>query len=369
MDQTEHGKSGGGFGRINAYLAPVLAFAGFLMFGLQFFQNSIGLYAAVTMVEGVLLLMAVFATLRHGEVVAHWLGEPYGTIVLTLAVTVIEVSIIASLMLDSTGNPEVARQTLFSATMLILNGLVGVCLVYGAFYHREQELSLTGTSAYLDVLMALSVLTLILPNYVGEPGASFTPPQLVFAAISSLALYGAFLFIQTVRHPAYFRDNAPYRAPDQKPASRDGFWHLAWLLLSIGSVVAISEQFAHGLEDALHFMHTPDAVLGLVIATLVLLPEALTALSAARANAIQKSLNVALGSALASIGLTIPAIAVVSLITGRELILGLGARDTVLLTLTLGLAVISFGTGRTNLLTGFVHLVIFFVYLFFQIFP
>ena len=353
----------------NGYLAPILAFAGAATLGLPIFQSHPGVYAFVTSLEGFLLMIAVFATLRHGEVVAHWLGEPYGTIVLTLAVTIIEVSIITSLMLDDTANPELARQTLFSAAMLVCNGLVGVCLVYGALHHREQEISMSGTSAYLTVLMALSVLTLLLPNYTGEAGASFTPPQLTFVAVVALALYGAFLFMQTIRHPGYFRDALHHDVQIARPSHRAGAWHLVWLLVSVVSVVTVSERFAHGLEDGLRVIHTPDAILGLVIALLVLLPEALTALQAARANALQKSMNIALGSALATIGLTIPSVAVISLYTGKELILGLGARDSVLLILTLAIATVSFGTGRTNVLTGFVHLVVFFIYLFFQLFP
>lgn len=357
------------FARLNGYVAPILAFLAFALLGNPALTGSTVTYVLVTVIEGLILIFAVFATLRHGEIVAHWLGEPYGTIVLTLAVTVIEVSIITNLMLDDTSNPDLARQTLFSATMLICNGLVGLCLVYGAFYHREQEISLSGTTAYLNVLIALSVLTLILPNYVGEPGASYSDAQLIFAAIVAVALYCAFLFIQTVRHPGYFRDGVQTDHGTVRPNRRMGVWHLLWLLISVGSVVAVSERFAANLEKALAVLGTPDAILGLVIALLVLLPEGLTALMAARANAIQKSLNIALGSALASIGLTIPAIAVVSLVTRHELNLGLGERDTVLLVLTLALSIVSFGSGRTNVLTGFVHLVIFFIYLFFQIFP
>ena len=353
----------------NSYLAPVLAFVGAATLGLSMFQSPPALYAVVTGLEGFLLMIAVFATLRHGEIVAHWLGEPYGTIVLTMAVTVIEVSIIASLMLDDSANPELARQTLFSAAMLVCNGLVGTCLVYGAVYHREQEISMTGSSAYLTVLMALSVLTLLMPNYTGDPGASFTQPQLTFVAVVALALYGAFLFMQTVRHPGYFRDALHHDVQVARPKMRIGLWHLLWLLISVASVVTVSERFAHGLEDGLRIIRTPDAILGVVIALLVLLPEAMTALQAARANALQKSMNIALGSALATIGLTIPSVAMISLYTGKELILGLGQRDSMLLILTLAISVVSFGTGRTNVLTGFVHLVIFFIYLFFQIFP
>jgi Ca2+:H+ antiporter len=369
MSADSHQDGGRSFASINAYVAPVLAYLAFATLGHTAVTSSSVLYSIAVCIEACILMLAVFATLRHGETVAHWLGEPYGTIVLTMAVTIIEVSIIANLMLDDTANPELARQTLFSATMLICNGLVGLCLVYGALYHREQELSLRGTNAYLNVLIAMSVLTLILPNYVGEPGASFNAKQLAFAAIAAVGLYCAFLFIQTVRHPGFFRDGIHHEQNESRPPRKIGLWHLVWLFVSVGSVVAVAERFSTGLEKALTAWGTPDAILGLVIALLVLLPEALTALIAARANAIQKSLNIALGSALASIGLTIPAIAMVSLLSGRELNLGLGPRDTVLLMLTLMLAIVSFGTGRTNVLTCFVHLVIFAVYIFFQIVP
>jgi Ca2+:H+ antiporter len=369
MSADSHQDGGRSFASINAYVAPVLAYLAFATLGHTAVTSSSVLYSIAVCIEACILMLAVFATLRHGETVAHWLGEPYGTIVLTMAVTIIEVSIIANLMLDDTANPELARQTLFSATMLICNGLVGLCLVYGAMHHREQELSLRGTNAYLNVLIAMSVLTLILPNYVGEPGASFNQKQLAFAALAAVGLYCAFLFIQTVRHPGFFRDGVHLDANEARPERKVGLWHLLWLLISVGSVVAVADRFSSGLEKALRVWGTPDAILGLVIALLVLLPEGLTALIAARANAIQKSLNIALGSALASIGLTIPAIAMVSLLTGRELNLGLGPRDTVLLMLTLTLAIVSFGTGRTNVLTGFVHLVIFAVYIFFQIVP
>jgi Ca2+:H+ antiporter len=354
---------------INAYVAPVLAFGCFLVFGHAFFHSSVPLYTGITLVEALVLIMAVFATLWHGEKVAHWLGEPYGTIVLTMAVTMIEVSIISNLMLDGTDNPALARETLFSAVMLVCNGLVGLCLVYGAFHHYEQRNNLTGTTAYLTVLMAVSVLTLIMPNHVGTPGHSFSPTQLGFVALVSIALYVAFLFVQTVRHPGFFKDDEDHGHEGEKPTRSQGYWHLLWMLVCVASVVAVADRFSSGLEEALRAIGTPDAILGLLIALLVLLPEGLTALIAARANQIQKSLNIALGSALATIGLTIPAVAMISLYTGHELLLGLSERDTVMLLLTLGLCVLSFGSGRTNVLTGFVHLVLFAIYLFFQIVP
>ena len=369
MDSTTQAAASRSWAGANSYVAPFAAFACFFVFGHAFFKSALPLYALVTAVEALILIMAVFATLHHGEKVAHWLGEPYGTIVLTMAVTMIEVSIISNLMMDGTDNPALARETLFSAVMLVCNGLVGVCLIYGAFHHYEQRNNRTGTTAYLTVLMAISVLTLILPNHVGEPGHTFSTPQLIFVASVSIALYVAFLFVQTVRHPGFFKDEEDPSHEGQKPTRRQGLWHLGWLLFSIVSVVAVAERLASGLETALHALGTPDAILGLMIALLVLLPEAITALRAARANQIQKSLNIALGSALATIGLTIPAVAIISMITGHSLILGLSERDTLMLILTLALCVVSFGSGRTNVLTGFVHVVVFAIYLFFQIIP
>lgn len=322
-----------------------------------------------------ILIGAVFAALHHGEVVAARIGEPFGTLVMTIAVTTIEVAIIASLMLHGENNPTLAREAVFSVVMIVCTGAVGLCLLTGALRHYEQDLRPRGTSAFLAALTALSVLTLVLPNYtITTKGPTFSPAQLVFVSVVSILLYGSFLFVETVRHRSDFLDvwaEGADAGAHETPSTAQALISLGWLLASLCGVVFLAKKVAAGLEDALEGvgLARPDALVGAVIALLVLLPEILSAVQAAAHNRLQTSLNVALGSALATIGLTIPAVSVVSLVTGRELALGLETRDSVLLFLTLGLSAISFGTGRTNLLTGLVHLVVFATYVLLLILP
>ncbi|MFL5160881.1 MAG: calcium:proton antiporter [Microvirga sp.] len=323
----------------------------------------------------VVLIGAVFAALHHGEGVAARLGEPFGTLVMTIAVTTIEVAIIASLMLHGENNPTLAREAVFSVVMIVCTGAVGLCLLTGALRHYEQDLRPRGTSAFLAALTALSVLTLVLPNYtITTRGPTFSPAQLAFVSVVSVLLYGAFLFVETVRHRSDFLDvraEAADGGAPETPSNRQALVSLGWLIASLFGVVFLAKKVAAGVEDALDGagLARPDALVGAVIALLVLLPEIVSAVLAAARNRLQTSLNIALGSALATIGLTIPAVCVVSLLTGRELALGLETRDSVLLFLTLGLSALSFGTGRTNLLTGLVHHVVFATYILLLIAP
>jgi Ca2+:H+ antiporter len=305
--------------------------------------------------------------------VASWFGEPVGTLVLTIAVTVIEVSIIVSMMLHGENNPTLAREAVFSVVMIIGSGVVGICLTVGALWYREQELRQQATSAFLAVLIALSVLTLVLPNFAGDsrPGA-FGRGQLGFVCAVSALLYLAFLLMQTGRHREDFAEQElseilkagtpPEEAP---PTGRHALVSFVFLMAGLLAVVLLAELVAAVVEDGLAALEVrrPDRIVGAFIACLVLLPETIAAIKAALANHLQKSLNIALGSALATIGLTIPSVATVSLLTGYDITLGLGPGDTVLLVLTLVLSVVSFGTGRTNLMTGLVHLVLFATYL------
>lgn len=315
-----------------------------------------------------LVVATVFVVLHHAEALATVVGEPFGTLILTLSVTVIEASVIVSMMLHGENNPALARESVFSTVMIVTTGIVGVCLTLGGLRHRSQDIRRQGTSAFLAVLMALTVLTLILPNYTlaSSPG-SFSSLQLGFVCALSILLYGAFLFSQTVRHRDDFHEENPRNeAGNKQRPDRKGTISSA-VLLAIGliGIVLLAEQLAAATEDglaALGITHT-DAIIGACIATLVLLPEALSAVRAALGNELQRSLNVALGSACATIGLTIPAVAVASLFSGRGLTLGLGSGDTVLLILALSISVVSFGTGRTTVLTGLVHLVVFVAYL------
>ena len=320
------------------------------------------------------LIGSVLAAVHHAEVVAHRVGEPFGTLILALAVTVIEVALIVSLMLAGgfeTG--ALARDTVFAAVMLILNGIVGLCLLVGGTRHHEQSFGQHGVSASLATLAAISVLTLVLPNFTTSvPGPIYNPSQLAFIAVISLVLYGTFALVQTVRHRDYFLP--PDAATDESThAERPGVGAAslagALLLACLGAVVLLGKALSPTIEAAVVDAGAPKALVGVIIAAVVLLPEALAALRAARANRLQTSLNLAIGSALASIGLTIPAVAIVALASGWTLTLGIDPKSTVLLLLSLMVATLSLGTGRTTVLQGVVHLVICAVYLFTTIVP
>jgi Ca2+:H+ antiporter len=334
---------------------------------------AIGLPAPLAVVAGFALVAAVFAAVFHAEVVAHRVGEPFGTLILALAVTVIETALIVSMMLSAGDNSGLARDTVFAAVMIICNGLVGICLLSGGIRHHEQGFQLAGALAALAVLAALTVLTLIVPNVTtSTPGPVFTTPQLIFAACASLVLYGSFVFVQTVRHRDYFlppedADSEEAHAPP--PSLTVAFLSFALLLVSLIAVIGLAKSLSPMMEAGVAQMGAPRAVVGILIAALVLMPESIAAWRAAKANRLQTSMNLALGSALASIGLTIPAVTVVSLLLGQPLALGLGAKESVLLALTLLVAVITLGTGRTTVLQGIVHLMIFAAFVFFAVFP
>lgn len=314
-----------------------------------------------------LVIPTVFVVLHHAEQVASRIGEPYGTLLLTLAVTSIEVSLIVSLTLHGDNNPTLARESVFSTVMIVTTGVVGLCLTLGGLRHRTQDIQRQGTSAFLAVLIALTTLSLILPNYTLAAGpGNFSLPQLAFVSIVSISTYGAFLYAQMVSHQDDYAEEAArdhrLEHPTQ-PANTAA--NVIFMLLGLIGIVLLAELMAGSIEDSLEALHVrqADAILGAFVATLVLLPEAVSAIRAALNNEAQRSLNVALGSACATIGLTIPAVALASLINGKELTLGLGSGDTVLLLLALSISVVSFGTGRTTSLTGFVHLAIFGAYL------
>ena len=329
--------------------------------------------ALLVAIAGAALAGSVFAAVYHAEVVAHRIGEPFGTLVLAVAVTIIEVALIVSLMVAAPMEKAgLARDTVFAAVMITCNGIVGLCLLWGGAYHREQGFQVHGASAALAVLAALSILTLILPNVAtSAPGPLFSTSQLVFAGLVSLVLYGSFVFVQTVRHRDYF---LPAQADDEEahtppPSRSTAALSLGLLIVALFAVVGLAKSLSPSLETGVARLEVPKAVVGIIIAALVLLPEGLAALRAARRNRLQTSLNLALGSALASIGLTIPTVAVVSIVLRQPLQLGLGEKDEVLLALTLLAGVVTLGTGRTTVLQGIVHLVIFAVFLFFAVVP
>lgn len=334
--------------------------------------ESLHLGGGYAFVLGAGLVGAVLAAVHHAEVIAHRIGEPLGTLVLALAVTVIEAGLIVSLMLVG-GDRAAAlvRDTVFAAVMIILNGIVGLCLLLGGGLHHEQEFRQHGVSASLAALGAIAVLSLVLPNYtLTTPGPFYSAGQLAFVAAVSVILYGTLLLVQVVRHRDYFLPATPdAEAHAPPPAAAVAALSAALLLACLGAVVMLGEALAGPIEHAVAAAGAPPALVGVIVAGMVLLPEGTAAVRAALANRLQTSLNLALGSALASIGLTIPAVAGVSLLIGLKLELGLDPKSTVLLVLSLFVACLSLGTGRTTVLQGAVHLVIFAVYLFTSVVP
>ena len=326
-----------------------------------------------TVLASAILIGSVLAAVHHAEVVAHRVGEPFGTLVLAIAVTVIEVSLIVSLMLSDAGDASaLARDTVFAAIMIILNGIVGLCLMAGGLRHGEQRFTLRGVSAALAVLTALVVLSLVLPNYVtSAAGPTYAPAQLVFVAIVSLFLYLMFVLVQTVRHREYFLpdEDLPHDAQADMPSRGTTLAAVGFLLVALVGVVLLAKGLSATVETAVLDAGLPLAIVGVVIAALVLAPESLAAYRAAKRNRLQTSLNLALGSALATIGLTIPSVAIVSLMLDLPLALGIGAKSITLLILTLFTITLSLGTGRTTILGGAVHLVIFAAYLFTTVVP
>lgn len=325
-------------------------------------------------VAGVVLIGSVIAAVHHAEVVAHRVGEPFGTLVLALAVTVIEASLIVSLMLSGGSDAAtLARDTVFAAIMLILNGIVGLCLLVGGLRHLEQRFTLRGTSAALSLLATMAILALVVPNYVTSvPGPNYAPSQLVFLALVCLVLYGTFVMVQTVRHRDYFlpEDEPPSHDTHAEPPDDKATWiAFGILLVALVAVVFLAKGLAPIVEGGVTSAGLPLAVVGIVIAAVVLAPESLAALNAARRNRVQTSLNLALGSALATIGLTIPAVAAISIFLNVPLSLGIDQKSMSLLALTLFISTLTLGTGRTTVLQGTVHLVILGTYLFFTIVP
>ncbi len=323
-------------------------------------------------VLAVLLLgCAVFAAVHHAEVLAVRIGEPFGSILLALAITTLEVGLIISVMFSgSAGSGEVARDTVFSVVMIVLNGIVGICLVVGALRHFEQEFRLQGAVGILSVIATLAVITLVLPNFTKTtPGPTFASSQLIFIGFVSLVLYIAFVFVQTIRHRSDFLIEGAQDEHGEKPGTRITLISTVLLVVSLVAVILLAKTLSPVVEAAVRSAGLPLAIVGVVIATVVLLPEGVTAMRAAKKNRLQTSLNASLGSAAASIGLTIPIVGAVSVYLGQPLTLGLPNESMVLLLLTLFVSTLTFATGRTTVLQGAVHLVIFCVFVFISAVP
>lgn len=312
-----------------------------------------------------LLLGAVFASVHHAETIALRLGDPFGAVVLAIAVTIIEVALILTVVLNAPpGIITIARDTVFAAIMITLNGIVGLSLLVGGLRYREQEFRARGATAALGVLGTVAVLAMILPDFtVSEPGPVYAAPHLVFVALVSLILYGLFLFVQMVRHREDFLDLVGEISHRPTPGRRQFRRALLLLPVALLAVILMAESLSPLVEVAIERAGLPMALVGVVIAMVVLMPEGTAALRAAAGNRLQTSLNLALGSALASICLTIPCVALLTLILNKPLALGLDAEHIVLLILSLFMATITLAMGRTTVLQGAIHLVIFAAFL------
>jgi Ca2+:H+ antiporter len=352
------------------FLGVSLATVGiFIVYGEWFYDklaNPFWLAFVFIWLFGVVMGSAL-NVVRHADHVSQVLGEPYGTLVLTLSVTAIEVLSITAVMLHGENNPTLVRDTLFAIIMIILGGMVGVSLLAGGWRHREQHYNLQGANAYLSVIIPLALLTLSLPNFtVSTPGPTLSIPQQFFLVVISLGLYAAFLTIQTGRHRGYFimADEAePEEAAGPEKAKGPLAKHAMLLIAYILPVVFLAEQLAHPIDYLIETLKVPDPLGGVIIAMLVATPEAIGATRAALVNSVQRSINIFLGSVLSTIGLTVPIMLLISYFTAHEVYLGLVSANNLLLAITLGVSVVTFASGRTNILQGAVHVVLFAAFL------
>src|SRR6266480_2323863 len=315
----------------------------------------------------VVILWSATSVVRHADCLAIKFGEPYGTLILTLSAITIEVVMISVAMLHGANNPTLGRDAIFAVVMIALNGLVGLSLLLGGLRYREQYYNLQGVNSYLNVIMTLAVLGLVLPNFTtSKSGPNFSTEQEVFLVVVSLLLYAIFLLIQTVRHRQYFLESKHVGMASTSAHHplqvRSTAFHAAMLLLYLVAVIFMAEKFAIPLDNSIEKFHMPQAFGGAIIAALVLSPEGLGAVRASLENQLQRSINILLGSVLATIGLTIPAVLTIGLITKRPVTLGVEGGNLPLLLLTLAISVVTFTSRKTNVLQGCVHLLLFAVF-------
>lgn len=332
----------------------VLAFAIAVMVFSGLVERAGGV--AVTM-ELVFLVAAVAGAVHHAEKIAEALGEPYGTLVLTLAVTIIECSLIVAIMSSGGTHGTLARDTVFSVIMLVMNGLVGLCFLIGGLRFGEQTFRAASARSYLMVLIPFGTLTMVLPAFtVSVAGPFYSTAQVVFVSVVTIALYGIFLYVQTVRHRGFFGVDGEEEGDGR--ATKAGWTTYFALFVLLTAIVLLAKSFAGTIEQVVTAIGAPKAVVGVLVALLVLLPEGIAAVQAARADQLQRSINLALGSTLATIGLTFPAVGFLTLHLGKPLVLGLEPTSMVLLVLTMAVGMVTLSGGRTNILSGAVHLVL-----------
>jgi Ca2+:H+ antiporter len=322
----------------------------------------------------VAIIAAVLAAVHHAEVIAHRVGEPLGTLVLALAVTVIEAALLLSLLFaGGSGMETLPRDTVYATVMIITTGVVGLCTMIGGLAHREQSFRVDGAGGGLAALIVLAVVTLVLPDFtITTSVGTYSRAQSLFAAVVSAALWGIFVFVQTVRHRDYFLPHDDNALPDEHaapPSRRQAALSFVLLVVSLVAVVGLAKVLSHPLEEFVKACRLPHSVVGIVVAMVVLLPETWAAIRAAHANRLQSSMNLAIGSALATIGLTVPVVVFFATAYGLPLVLGLEPKDIVLLATALLVSAVTLGTGRTSMMQGAVHVVLFATYLFLACVP
>ena len=346
----------------------VVTAAIFLWFGSRLVENieHPGAMGVVFLWLFVAVLWSAISVVRHADCLAVKCGEPYGTLILTLSAITIEVMMISAAMLHGKNNPTLARDMMFAVIMIALNGLIGLSLLLGGLRHHEQNYNLQGASAYLNTIMVLAVLGLVLPNFTTSlSGPRFSTVQEVFLATTSIGLYAIFLLIQTTRHSEYFMESksAALALGHHRGPMHSTVYHAVMLILYLLVVVVLAEKFAIPLDNSIERFGMPQAFGGAIVAGLVLAPEAFSGINAARKNQLQRSVNILHGSVLASIGLTIPAVLTIGMISKRSVTLGIEGGNLPLLLLTLAVSVVTFTSGKTNVLQGCIHLLLFAVFL------
>ncbi|ELZ9930132.1 sodium-potassium/proton antiporter ChaA [Cronobacter malonaticus] len=347
----------------SSLIFPVLALAVLAFWGSS---QSLPVIVGINALALVAILSSAFSVVRHADVLAHRLGEPYGSLILSLSVVILEVSLISALMATGDAAPTLMRDTLYSIIMIVSGGLVGVALLLGGRKFATQYVNLFGIKQYLIALFPLAVIVLVFP--MALPGGNFSTGQSLLVAMISAAMYGVFLLIQTKTHQNLFvyehedesDDDDPHHG---KPSAHSSLWHAVWLVIHLVAVIAVTKMNANPLEALLSHLNAPVSFTGFLVALLILSPEGLGALKAVLNNQVQRAMNLFFGSVLATISLTVPTVTIIAILTGNDLQFALGAPEMVVMLAALMLCQISFSTGRTNVLNGSAHLALFAAYL------
>ncbi|MEA5103883.1 MULTISPECIES: sodium-potassium/proton antiporter ChaA [unclassified Pantoea] len=333
---------------------------------LSFFGNQTALLPVIgiNLLALVAILFSAFSVVRHADVLAHRLGEPYGSLILSLSVVILEVSLISALMATGDAAPALMRDTLYSIIMIVTAGLVGCALLLGGRKFATQYVNLAGVKQYMIAIFPLAILVLVFPNAL--PGGNFTTTQALIIAAISAAMYGVFLLIQTKTHQSLFVYEHEDDGDDPhhgKPSAHSSLWHTVWLIVHLIAVIAVTKMNANPLESLLTELNAPAQFTGFLVALLILSPEGLGAIKAVLMNQVQRAMNLFFGSVLATISLTVPAVTIIATLTDQQLVFGLEPPQMVMMSAVLILCHISFSTGRTNVLNGAAHLALFAGYL------